>query len=225
LVVQVPWSTRTYTWFYDQVQSRYYDLLVKWCFLPLGGERKVRRALAEEVELRPGDRILDMGCGTGGTTFALAAKAGPRATVKGIDLSRGQIRRARRKNRFGNVELLVGEASATGFPAAAFDRVVIAHLLHERPRPRRMDVLREARRLLASGGGVTVLELDTPPDLAWRLLLAFWWFYWLPFNFETPTRRDMLRWGVEEEVREAGFKEVAKVSLFHGSLQVVSGRK
>ena len=49
--------------------------------------------------------------------------------------------------------------------------------------------------------------------------------YWLPFNFETPTRKDMLRRGLAEEVREAGFEEVRKASFARGVFQVVRGRR
>ena len=51
------------------------------------------------------------------------------------------------------------------------------------------------------------------------------WFYWLPFNPETPTRRDMLKHGLAEEVRMAGFTDVVRTTLFGGALQVVIGRK
>ena len=57
------------------------------------------------------------------------------------------------------------------------------------------------------------------------MLHWLWFFYWLPLNFETPTRRDMLRRGVANEVREAGFRTVSKTSVARGVLQTVVGRK
>jgi demethylmenaquinone methyltransferase/2-methoxy-6-polyprenyl-1,4-benzoquinol methylase len=216
---------KLYTWFYDTIQSRYYNLLLKWCFLPLGGERRVRREMLEVVALRPGERILDMCCGTGNTTFAIAEKVGSRTEIKAIDLSSGQIRVAKKRNRFPNIEFMVMDASDTSFGEGTFDKVIIPHAIHEMPRATRLAVLREARRILVEGGTLVVLEMDNPPSLFLRLFIGFWWFYWLPFNFETPTRRNMLSHGLEKEVREAGFSSVSKSSFFKRVLQVVQGRK
>ena len=80
-------SKRSYRWFYDQVQSRYYDLLIQWCFLPFGGESRIRQQLLAPIVFGPAEIILDVGCGTGSATFAIAAKAGPQARIVGLDLS------------------------------------------------------------------------------------------------------------------------------------------
>ena len=43
-------SKRTYMWFYDHVHSHYYDVVMKYCFLPFGGETKCRDELLDPVE-------------------------------------------------------------------------------------------------------------------------------------------------------------------------------
>ena len=48
---------------------------------------------------------------------------------------------------------------------------------------------------------------------------------WLPFNFETPTRKDMFEHGLTKEVEEVGFQNVSKISKFKGVFQVVCGEK
>ncbi|KPK68216.1 hypothetical protein AMJ82_08820 [candidate division TA06 bacterium SM23_40] len=214
-----------YVRYYDDIASRRYDLLAKLWFIPQGGQGRARRALVDVIELKRGDRILDMCCGTGGATFVIAEKLGEKSKITGIDLSGGQIRVANGKNSHPNVDFMVMDASKTDFRDGEFDRVVIPHALHEMWRDGRLAVLREARRILRDGGSVAVLELDRPPGRLMRLFVALWWFYWLPFNFETPTRRDMVRYGVADEVREAGFRDVTKVSLFRGALQAVQGCK
>jgi ubiquinone/menaquinone biosynthesis C-methylase UbiE len=218
-------NRKLYRWFYDHIHSKYYNLLMKWCALPFGSEKKMRQTMLEVVPLQPGDRVLDMCCGTGNTTFAIAERVGERSEIEGIDLSRGQIRVAKRQNRFSNVKFMVMDASQTCFREGDFDKVVIPHALHEMSRTTRLAVLREARRVLRDGGTLAVMELDNPPGWLLRLFVGFWCFYWLPFNFETPTRRDMMRHGVAEEVREAGFGDVSKTSMYNGVLQVVQGKK
>jgi ubiquinone/menaquinone biosynthesis C-methylase UbiE len=155
----------------------------------------------------------------------MASRAGEHAEIKGIDLSSGQIRIAKGKNCYPNVEFMVVDASDTCFAEGYFDKVMIGHALHEMPKSTRVAVLKEDRRVVKDGGTVAVLEMDTPPSLFRRLYVGFWWFYWLPFNPETPTRRDMLKHTVVEEVKEAGFRDVSKASMFHGALQVVHGHK
>jgi ubiquinone/menaquinone biosynthesis C-methylase UbiE len=91
------------------------------------------------------------------------------------------------------------------------------------PREIRLKVLCEAKRILRENGEVIILELDNPENIFVRFIIGFWFFYWLPFNFETPTRRDMLKRRLATEVEEIGFKSVVKQSWFHGVFQVVPG--
>jgi demethylmenaquinone methyltransferase/2-methoxy-6-polyprenyl-1,4-benzoquinol methylase len=216
---------RVYKWFYDNIHCRYYDLLMKWCFLPFGGERRCRREMIASINMGLEDRILDAGCGTGNVTSAIAEKAGGEADITGLDLSSGMIRHAQKKNRFSNVSFIQGDVTATGFEDGFFDKVFISHAIHEMPREIRMDALGEARRILKDGGEVILLELDKPGGFPVRLFVAFWFFYWLPCNFETPTRRDMLEHGLSREVEEAGFRDVRKALKFNGVFQVVQGVK
>jgi demethylmenaquinone methyltransferase/2-methoxy-6-polyprenyl-1,4-benzoquinol methylase len=218
-------SKRSYRWFYDHIHSRYYDLMIKWIALPFGGERKLRERLLEPVSFGPKDTILDMCCGTGSATFAIAEKAGNQARIVGLDLSSGQLRMAQAKNRFSNVSFLQGDATSTGFPDDSFDKVFVTHAIHEMQRKDRLATLTEAWRTLKPDGTVVVLELDNPSSLLVRIIVGCWFFYWLPFNFETPTRRDMFRRGVVNEVKEAGFVDVTKASFFRGVCQVVQGTK
>jgi demethylmenaquinone methyltransferase/2-methoxy-6-polyprenyl-1,4-benzoquinol methylase len=221
----MPLDREQYIGLYDRTLSRIYDLLLKWLFLPFGGESRVRNQLLDAASFGAGDRILDMCCGTGTATLAIAARAGSEAKVVGLDLSLGQIRRARAKSRHANVRFLVGDAAATAFADDYFDKVFITHAIHELFRPARLAVLAEARRALKPGGEVIVLELDEPESLPLRLFVGFWWLYWLPYNFETPTRRDMFRHGVASEVTESGFRDVQRTRVVGGALQAVTGRK
>ena len=214
-----------YNWFYDNIHCHYYDMVTRWCYLPMGGEARVRQTLVDAIGLREGDRVLEMCCGTGGTTAYIAAKTGVRSVIKAIDLSAGQIEIARKKRSSLNIEFGVMDAAHTCFRDGDFDKVVIPHALHEMPRAERLEVLSEARRLLVEGGSLAVFEMDRPRNFLDRVFLGFWWFYWLPFNPETPTRRDMLSHGVAKEVEEAGFRNVDKTVFFGGALQVVVGRK
>jgi ubiquinone/menaquinone biosynthesis C-methylase UbiE len=214
-----------YRWFYDHIACHYYHLLLAWCFAPFGGVRRLRRRLLEPVSFRAGDLILDLCCGTGGATHAIAAAGGDQARVIGLDLSAGQVRRAQAKPHPQNTHFLVGDAAASPFGDALVDKVFVTHALHEMPRNARLAVLAEARRLLRPGGELVVLELDQPESLLLRCFVGLWFLYWLPLNFETPTRKDMLRHGLANEVEESGFCSVTRTRTAGGVFQTVCGRK
>jgi ubiquinone/menaquinone biosynthesis C-methylase UbiE len=213
----------TYRRFYDHIHSRYYNILVKWCCLPFGGEARCREELLGSVVFSPAERILDLCCGTGGATRFISLKAGNRSPIIGVDLSLGQLRVARRNRQLGHVRFVQGDATSLPFHDRTFDKVFITHALHEMHREIRQGVLAEARRVLKDRGAIVILELDKPRRCAVRWFAGLWFFYWLPFNFETSTRRDMLRRGLIREVEAAGFKAVTKTSKYAGVFQVVQG--
>ncbi len=214
---------KTYKWFYDTIACRYYNLAMKYCYLPFGGEKKCRAELIAPIRFSPNERILDMCCGTGGATRAIAARASADSQIIGIDLSSGQIDAARRSARPDNVVFVQGDAGRTSFENAHFDKVFITHALHEMNHVARLQVLAEARRILKKDGEVVILEVDNPESLLIRALAGLYFFYWLPFNFETATRRDMFRRGLAGEVVAAGFRDVKKTVKFRGVFQVVTG--
>ena len=166
-----------------------------------------------------------MCCGTGGATYSILKKAGSECEIVGMDHSFGQISIAAKRPGLLNVQLVLGDAACSAFQDQSFDKVCISHALHEMPREIRLQVLSAARRILRNNGTVIVLELDDPESFMVRLFIGFWFFYWLPFNFETPTRRDLLRNGLTKEVKQAGFRNVMRTSKFHGTLQTVRGVK
>ena len=115
--------------------------------------------LAEEIvalaELEPGDRVLDVGCGTGFASFAAAEAVMPSGSVLGIDLSRGMLdAAARRVERAPNVELRRMDAERIELPDASFDAVIsLCAVLHF---PRLGQALAEMTRVLVPGGRLVV---------------------------------------------------------------------
>jgi ubiquinone/menaquinone biosynthesis C-methylase UbiE len=95
-------------------------------------------------------RILDLGCGEGGTLRHLGEPAG----AVGVDLFPDKLRFA--KEHVRGARFVAASADALPFPDAAFDQVVVRDVLHHVPAPSRL--LAECRRVLAPGGRVDVLE-------------------------------------------------------------------
>lgn len=97
----------------------------------------------------PGARVLDLGCGVGRTTRALAERG---FDVIGVDISVTMVRRAREE--YPDLDVRVGDATALDFPTDEFDYVLFSHggLDYSHPERKRLEALREIRRVLKPGG-------------------------------------------------------------------------
>ena len=114
--------------------------------------------VVELAQLIPGERVLDVGSGTGVVTFKAATKVTAAGRVTGIDLSDGMLRKAQEKSTqagsTAQITFLKMDAEALTFPNASFDCVLSLCALRHFPRP---DVaLTEMRRVLRPGGRVVV---------------------------------------------------------------------
>jgi len=141
--------------------ARAYDWLVT--LTSLGGRDPLRAAVVERAGLRPGMRVLDVGCGTGALALRLRSAVGASGVVSGIDASPEMIEVATGKARKRGVDLdlRVGVAERLPYDDASFDRVTSTLVFHHLPDDVKLDSLREIRRVLAPGGRLVVA--DFPP--------------------------------------------------------------
>ena len=124
--------------------------------LSMGQDRRWRKAVAEALDLQPGERVLDLAAGTA-TSAAALARSG--ATVVGCDFSLGMLREGRGKG----VPLVAGDALQLPFADAAFDAVTISFGL--RNVADTSQALRELLRVTRPGGRLLVCEFSHP---TWR---------------------------------------------------------
>jgi SAM-dependent methyltransferase len=130
-------------------------------------ERRFKEMLVEQAAPQAGQRILDLGCGTG--TLAIQVKQRqPGADVIGLDADPEMLGRAREKAQSAGVELELTEgfADALPFEDASFDRVLSTLFFHHLdPEPKRRTA-REIARVLRKGGELHVADWGRPSDPA-----------------------------------------------------------
>ena len=140
--------------------------------MTLGADGRWRRAAVAAARIGPGDRAIDVACGTGKLAAELAEVVGPFGQVLAIDLSERMIRLGSEAFR-DLVQLRFDQADALALPVedGAYDAATIAFGLRNLP-----DFeagLRELRRVVRPGGRVVCLELTTPRPRLWgRAFLA-----------------------------------------------------
>ena len=104
-----------------------------------------------------GDRILDVGCGTGHLAFAVARRTGA-GEVRGVDLAQPYIELARRHNEDARIAFEVADACALPYTAQSFDRVLSLLVLHFVPEPGK--AIAEMRRVAKPGAVVGAAVWD-----------------------------------------------------------------
>ncbi len=144
---------------FDRIARRY-DMLNR--VLSMGIDQRWRKKTVRAMNLKDGDRILDIATGTGDLAIMIA-KRYPNAKVVGLDPSVQMLERAKikcAKKKLGLVDLEVGDAQELPFEDNSFDACCIAFGIRNVP-DRRLG-LQEMARVTRPGGRVAILELSEP---------------------------------------------------------------
>ena len=187
-----------------------FDTLIATMFAPFGGVRRLREATLERMRLQPGMRVLEPGCGTGGITRLLLARG---AQVTAVDGSAPMLARAR--SRAPQATFLQQRLEALTVPAASFERVLFAFVLHELPPSARAAALAHACAALAPGGELFVLDHAVPAEAGFG---ALWRGFLL--RLEPPSVADIITRGVDAELAATGLEVHECVPLAGGTARL-----
>jgi demethylmenaquinone methyltransferase/2-methoxy-6-polyprenyl-1,4-benzoquinol methylase/phosphoethanolamine N-methyltransferase len=177
-----------------------YDALVG--LMTLGQEQKLRQVTLDLARIKPGERILEVGCGTG--TLSLGAKraAGPVSQVAGVDIAPDMLETARRKAAKAGLDVgfQVGRIEAIPFPDNQFDLVLSSLMLHHiHGDAAKQQGMREMFRVLKPGGRLLIVDATRPRNPHLRGLASL------------IVGREMLARSVEEFIpmlEQAGFAQI-----------------
>jgi demethylmenaquinone methyltransferase / 2-methoxy-6-polyprenyl-1,4-benzoquinol methylase len=200
-----------------------------------GLHRLWKRRLVKLARLGPGQRGLDLCCGTGDVAFRLARTG---AEVVGLDFSEAMLAVARKRmeRAAGTVQFLAGDAMSLPFPDGHFDAVTVAYGL--RNLSSWETGLREMWRVAKPGGRLVVLDFGKPDQPLWRSIY-FAWLRWVIPIFGRLFCRDASLYayileslqhypaqhGVAAAMRDLGCADVRILSLLGGIMTINHGVK
>lgn len=155
--------------------------------------------MAEAGELGPGKRLVDLGCGTGRFTLALAARTGCEAV--GLDRNEGMLAKAREKDSEKRCTWITGDAERLDLEAESFDCALMSLMLHQIS-----DYLGTFRGVLRSlrPGGVLLIRQGTFEEIADDFVHRFY-----PETLDLDRGRTPLRDEIASWLGQAGFATVS----------------
>lgn len=194
-----------------------YDPIIAWTLR----EATFKRRLVEQAGIKPGHRVLDVGCGTA-TLSILIKQAHTDAEVIGLDGDHKILEIARSKVTEAGVKVALEQGMAFDLPYSndSFDRVVCTLLLHHLTRENKVRTLNEVFRVLRPGGELHVADFGKPQNaLMYTISLV-------TRRFEEAT--DNVGGFLTELFRKAGFdpvEETARYMTIMGTLALYRAKK
>jgi ubiquinone/menaquinone biosynthesis C-methylase UbiE len=139
-----------------------YDFLTN--ILTFGQAKRLRSMTIDSAGLKPGDSILDVGCGTGGVTIPAKQRVGASGKAAGIDPSPEMIAVAQHKAQRKGLEIdfRMGVIEALPYPDASFDVVTSSLMMHHLPEHLQAKGLAEIYRVLKPGGRLLIADMISP---------------------------------------------------------------
>ncbi len=193
-----------------------YDIFVG--LMGMGVNRPNSRMIIEMAKIEPGDKVLDVGCGTGNLTLTAKRYAGASGSAYGIDASPEMIDVARKKARRGGSEVVfeVGLIEKIAYPDATFDVVISRLAIHHLPDDLKHRGFTEILRVLKPGGRLLIADFNPPTNpVLNHITSALVGSHMMQTNI----------WSLPPMLASAGFVEVTSGPTRSAFLAFVSGKK
>ena len=141
-----------------------YDLFTS--IFGLGVNRPNSRTVVELAKIKPGDKVLDVGCGTGNLTLTAKNAAGVSGAVYGIDAAPEMIEVAKKKAQHAHADVTfeIGLVEKIPFPDAFFDVTINRLMVHHLPDDLKRQAFAEIFRVLKPGGHLLIADFNPPTN-------------------------------------------------------------
>jgi ubiquinone/menaquinone biosynthesis C-methylase UbiE len=132
--------------------------------MTFGRDAALREMTVRLAQIKPGDSVLEVGCGTGSLTLAAKRQAGPSGRVAGIDIIPAMIELSQRKadQACAEITFQLGSITAIPFPDNQFDVVMGSFMIFHMSENTRQKGIAEIYRVLKPGGRLLLLDLAMP---------------------------------------------------------------
>lgn len=177
--------------------TRFFDPVMKLTM----SEKKFKKALLLQSDIKDSDTILDFGCGTATLTI-MTKKAAPKATLYGVDVDPNVLKIAQNKVKNSGYEIFLKAYDGISLPykSETFDKVLSSLVLHHLTKSQKVTVLKEIYRTLKVGGELHIADFGKARNIFMRgmfLIIQL-------FDGFTNTS-DNIKGLLPEIMREAGF--------------------
>jgi ubiquinone/menaquinone biosynthesis C-methylase UbiE len=181
--------------------ARFFDLF----FDPFYKTIKYKTAiLTKEYSTSP---VLDVCCITGGQTIALRHQ---KLLTTGLDINFNVLKYA--KNRYGG-SFICSDACRMPFYDGKFNTVVLRVCLHDKPQETRLEILREAIRVLADGGKIIIADIDVVWDFKSFLAYPFTFAMELFAGHYANYKSHINSGGINMLLKNAGLSQISRTNL------------
>jgi ubiquinone/menaquinone biosynthesis C-methylase UbiE len=173
--------------------------------ITFGRENILRELTVNLAQVKTGDSVLEVGCGTGTLTLAAKRKAGPTGKVYGIDVLPGMIELSQRKAVEANEEITFQSGSIDDIPfnQNQFDVVMCSFMIFHMPDEVRRKGITEIYRVLKPNGRLFILDLVLPTQPIQKAIAK------LLLGFALQNKLEELI----PEMQSAGFSDVSVVPV------------
>ncbi len=139
---------------------RYYDIVVN--LITLGRTKAIHRETLSLAGLRPGDSVLDIGCGTGVLMLEAERIVGPDGTLVGLDVEPAMIKQARRRASDNNSQATfeIAPIDHIPYPDGTFDVVFCTLVYHHLTDTQKREGLVELERVLKPNGRLVLVDIN-----------------------------------------------------------------
>ena len=203
-----------------------YNRLSRWYDAVSGStEKKYRDVGLQKLAARPGERILEIGYGTGHCILALAQAVGENGKVCGIDISDGMQaltqQRLLQANLAERVDLRLGDAAHLPFEAGSFDGVFMSFTLELFDTPEIPQVLAQCRAMLRPTGRLCVVTMIKEAQDGMAVRIYEW------FHQRMPAAVDCRPIFAQLSLREASFtiQDVTKMNMWGLPVEIILAHK